>query len=121
VIIEDNDDAREVLTLQLTLQGHQVHPAPEGQAGVELAAAVAPDVVLIDVGLPGLDGYEVARRIRAACEARSMLLVALTGYGQPQDRQRALDAGFDVHLTKPVAPEQLAAVITQRAGDRRHA
>jgi PAS domain S-box-containing protein len=119
VIIEDNDDAREVLRLQLTLQGHEVHEAAEGQAGVELAASVDPDVVLIDVGLPGLDGYEVARRICTTREGKSMLLVALTGYGQPQDRQRALDAGFDVHLTKPVSPEQLATVIMQGAGNRR--
>jgi PAS domain S-box-containing protein len=119
VIIEDNDDAREVLCLQLALQGHEVHEAAEGHAGLELAAAVDPDVVLIDVGLPGLDGYEVARRIRAASEAKPILLIALTGYGQPQDRLRALDAGFDVHLTKPVSPEQLATVIMQAASNPR--
>jgi len=121
VIVEDNDDAREVLCLQLTLLGHAVHEAAEGHAGLELAAVVDPDVVLIDVGLPGIDGYEVARRIRAASESTPPLLIALTGYGQPQDRLRALDAGFDVHLTKPVPPEQLATVITQASGNRRPA
>jgi len=121
VIIEDNDDAREVLRLQLTLQGHEVHEAAEGHAGVDLAAAVDPDVVLVDVGLPGLDGYAVARRIRATNPVKSPFLVALTGYGQPQDQVRALDAGFDVHLTKPVSPERLATVIMQRPGNRRSA
>ena len=72
-----------------------------------------PDVVLIDVGLPGLDGYEVARRIRAERNGQSVRLVAITGYGQPEDRSRALEAGFDVHLTKPVSPEQLAEVLAE--------
>jgi CheY-like chemotaxis protein len=72
---------------------------------------VQPDVVLIDVGLPGLNGYEVARRIRAAAWGRSILLVALTGYGQADDRREALEAGCDLHVTKPVMPERLAEII----------
>ena len=111
LVVEDNDDAREMLRTALTLQGHEVHEASDGIAGIAAAASFAPDAALIDVGLPGVDGYEVARRIRATDDGRVMLLVALTGYGQDGDRQRALDAGFDVHLTKPLAPEQVVAVI----------
>jgi signal transduction histidine kinase len=111
LIVEDNEDVREMLRMQLTLQGHEVHEATDGEAGVALAAAVAPDVALIDIGLPGLDGYQVARRIRDAANGRPIRLVALTGYGQAEDRRRALDAGFDAHVTKPVLPERLAEVI----------
>jgi signal transduction histidine kinase/CheY-like chemotaxis protein len=115
LIIEDNADAREVLRLQLALEGHDVHEAADGQTGIDVMPSVAPDVVLVDVGLPGLDGYEVARRIRAGKVGKSVFLIALTGYGQTEDRLRALDAGFDAHLTKPASPEQLAAVITEAA------
>src|SRR5262245_3241863 len=89
-------------------QGHDVHEAADGQAGVELAASLAPDVALVDVGLPALDGYEVARRIRAGKGGALVRLIAITGYGQAEDRTRALEAGFDAHLTKPVTPEALA-------------
>jgi PAS domain S-box-containing protein len=112
LVIEDNDDAREMLRVALTLAGHQVFEAPDGPAGLALAGEVAADVALIDVGLPGLDGYEVARRIRANGH-HAMLLVAVTGYGQPEDRARAVAAGFDAHVTKPISPERLSALVTQ--------
>jgi two-component system, sensor histidine kinase len=111
LIVEDNDDAREMLRIQLTQEGHEVHEAADGPTGVDMAAAVAPEVVLVDVGLPGLDGYEVARRIRAGSGGRSILLIALTGYGQAEDQSRARDAGFSLHFTKPVPPERLHAAI----------
>jgi PAS domain S-box-containing protein len=111
LIVEDNDDAREMLRMTLALAGHEVHEAPDGATGLERALAVHPDVALIDVGLPGLDGYEVARRLRAAPGGDPIVLIAITGYGQVEDRRRALDAGFDAHLTKPVAPERLAELI----------
>jgi PAS domain S-box-containing protein len=111
LVVEDNDDAREMLGVVLTLGGHEVHEAADGMAGLEMASTVRPDVVLIDVGLPRLDGYELARRLRAANDRASMRLVAITGYGQAEDRQRALDAGFDAHVTKPVVPERLAELI----------
>jgi CheY-like chemotaxis protein len=111
LIVEDNDDAREMLRAQLERDGHEVHGAADGPAGLEVAEKVQPDVVLIDVGLPGLNGYEVARRIRAAAWGRSILLVALTGYGQADDRREALEAGCDLHVTKPVMPERLAEII----------
>jgi CheY-like chemotaxis protein len=111
LVVEDNDDAREMLRTALTLGGHDVHEAADGRTGLEMAAALRPDVALIDVGLPGLDGYEVARRLAAIRGRESMRLIAITGYGQTEDRRRALDAGFDAHLTKPVAPEQLAELL----------
>ena len=115
LVVEDNDDARDMLRTLLTLEGHEVHETATGQAGVDLAKAVAPDVALIDIGLPGLDGYEVARRIRAQL-GRSILLIAITGYGQPEDRQRALDAGFDAHLTKPASLEDLERAVSGAVG-----
>src|SRR5262249_37317330 len=111
LVVEDNEDAREMLRVALSLAGHTVYEAKDGPEGVEMATTVAADVALIDVGLPGLDGYDVARRIRADRVGRSMLLVAITGYGQVEDRQRALDAGFDAHLTKPILPAQLVTLL----------
>jgi CheY-like chemotaxis protein len=111
LVVEDNDDVREMLRVHLGLVGHEVHQASDGPTGIARAQTLAPDVALIDVGLPGLDGDEVARRIRASETDRTMRLVAITGYGQAEDQQRALDAGFDAHLTKPVTPERLAHAI----------
>jgi CheY-like chemotaxis protein len=85
--------------------------------GVEAAANNPPEIALVDVGLPGLDGYEVARRLRAAM-GRSVRLIALTGYGQPEDRERAFDAGFDLHLVKPVDRDQLSDALTGVAPPR---
>lgn len=111
LIIEDNGDARDMLRAQLEREGHEVHVAADGPTGVEAAAAARPDVVLIDLGLPGFDGYEVARHIRTTSWGKSMRLVALTGYGQAEDRRHALEAGCDVHVTKPVIPERLAEIL----------
>jgi len=101
LIVEDSDDNRESLQELLESQGHRVDIATDGEQGVERAIAVHPEVALVDIGLPRLDGYEVARRIRAAGGV-DIVLVALTGYGQPEDRTRAAAAGFDVHMTKPI-------------------
>jgi len=102
LIVEDNPDARETMRLLLELSGHRVQLAEDGEAGLDLALRTHPDVALIDLGLPGLDGYELARRLRAAPEAASIRLVALTGYGQPEDRRRAAEVGFESFLVKPV-------------------
>jgi signal transduction histidine kinase/CheY-like chemotaxis protein len=118
VLIEDNVDAREMLRAQLEREGHQVSVAGDGPTGVETAAATRPDVVLIDVGLPGFDGYEVARRIRATDWGKSMRLVALTGYGQADDRREAVESGCDLHVTKPVMPERLAEILADADGER---
>jgi signal transduction histidine kinase/ActR/RegA family two-component response regulator len=107
LIVEDNPDGRETLRMLLALNGHSVLEAGDGLAGVEAALAERPDAVVVDIGLPGIDGYEVARRIRADARTRTMRLIAASGYGQPEDRQRALQAGFDAFLVKPVQPDDL--------------
>jgi CheY-like chemotaxis protein len=110
LIVEDNDDARQLLRHLLELSGHEVHEAASGTTGLEQALALRPDVALIDLGLPGLDGYEVARRIRAAGR-KDVVLIAVTGYGQREDRLRASAAGFDAHFTKPVDLTALDALL----------
>jgi PAS domain S-box-containing protein len=110
LIVEDNDDAREMLRHLLEQTGHEVHEAVDGHVGLDRVLALRPDVAVIDIGLPGLDGYEVARRVRAAGHA-DVLLVAVTGYGQAGDRQRSGEAGFDVHLTKPLDPLALESLL----------
>ncbi len=118
LLVEDNADARRSLSLLLTLSGHQVVAAEHGRAAIKAIKNHVPDVGLIDIGLPDWDGYEVARQVRRALGER-IFLVALTGYSQPEDRQRALDAGFDTHLTKPVdfkfLKKLLADIVTRRA------
>ena len=115
LIIEDNADVREALRTLLEHAGHVVHEAEDGQAGVEAALRLKPDVVLIDIGLPRLDGYQVAQELRARRDALGahVRLVAVTGYGQPEDRRRARDAGFDEHLVKPVDPAALQQAVGQ--------
>jgi CheY-like chemotaxis protein len=110
LIVEDNPDARDALRVLLELEGHAVEAAGEGQEALELARAKDPDIALVDIGLPGIDGYEIARRVRAR-DARRPILIALTGYGQPEDRQRATEAGFDDMLVKPVDPGALADML----------
>ena len=110
LIVEDNDDARDALRMLLELDGHAVEAAAEGMQALELTRAKDPDLALVDIGLPGIDGFEVARRIRAA-DPRRPLLIALTGYGQPEDRRRATEAGFDSMLVKPVDPAALTDLL----------
>ena len=114
LVIEDNDDGRDMLATALRLDGHEVLEAATGQEGVELATRHAPQVLLIDIGLPDVDGYEVCRRLRREL-APATRLIALTGYGQPQDRERATAAGFDDHLVKPVDPDRLREVLRETA------
>jgi signal transduction histidine kinase/ActR/RegA family two-component response regulator len=111
LVIEDNDDMRQMLRMTLALDGSEVRDAHDGMSGLTHAALEKPDVVLIDVGLPDIDGYEVARRLRTQPDGGDPLLIALTGYGQEEDRRRATEAGFDAHLTKPVTPERLREAI----------
>jgi signal transduction histidine kinase/CheY-like chemotaxis protein len=110
LIVEDNPDGRETLCLLLQLAGHQVEVASDGVQGVKKALAMRPEAALVDIGLPGLDGYQVARQVRAAL-GDEVLLIAMTGYGEPHDRRRALEAGFHAHLVKPVDPEELQALL----------
>jgi CheY-like chemotaxis protein/two-component sensor histidine kinase len=111
LVVEDNDDTRQMLREVLAFSGHQVRTAPDGKTGLALAAESRPDVALIDIGLPDVDGYEVARRMRASPGGRRIGLIAITGYGQAEDQRRAYEAGFDAHLTKPVAPDRLKQVM----------
>jgi PAS domain S-box-containing protein len=111
LIVDDNDDARTMLEAVLAHEGHHVQGARSGASGLALAADSPPDVALIDIGLPDIDGYEVARRLRAARPPRELALIALTGFGQAEDQRRAFAAGFDAHLTKPVTPDRLSQTI----------
>jgi signal transduction histidine kinase len=111
LIIEDNADFREGLRLLLESWGHRVEEATSGPEGLDVIRLARPEIVLVDLGLPGLDGYAVARSIRSAPGGDAIVLVAITGYGRASDRRQALEAGFDAHLTKPVAPHELAATL----------
>jgi CheY-like chemotaxis protein len=110
LVVEDNPDARESLRFVLRLMGHEVEVAGDGKQGLAKALGWRPEVALLDIGLPGMDGYEVARRTRAAL-GRGVRLIALTGYGSEEDRRRAFAAGFDFHLTKPADPEELLRLV----------
>jgi len=102
LIVDDNQDSAESLATLLKLTGHEVHIAHDGLEAVEEAAAFQPQVVLLDIGLPGINGYEAARRIREQQRSKALTLVALTGWGQEEDRRRSEEAGFDAHMVKPV-------------------
>jgi CheY-like chemotaxis protein len=100
-----------MMAMLLDSFGTRVLQAADGAAGLDAARTHMPDIALVDIGLPGMDGYEVARRLRADPATQGMRLVALTGYGLHEDQQRALQAGFDMHLVKPVPPERLMEAI----------
>lgn len=115
LLIEDNDDGREMMAMMLESNGYVVAAAADGIEGLRQAALAPYDVALVDIGLPRMDGYEVARRLRADPATRGMRLIALTGYGQENDRAMALDAGFDAHLVKPVEMHRLIEVLEEMA------
>jgi two-component system CheB/CheR fusion protein len=110
-VVEDNKDGAESMALFLGLLGHEVRLAGTGPGGVEAAREWRPDVVLCDIGLPGLDGYGVARELRLNPTTARVRLLALTGYGSEEDRRRAREAGFDHHLVKPADPAELARLL----------
>ena len=115
LVVDDNVDAAETLTVLLRKTGHEVEVARDGPAALEAVRAFQPTTVLLDIGLPGMDGYEVARRMRAQPETRRIFLVALTGYGQEEDRIRCEHAGFDLHLTKPIGADALQDLFVHRS------
>ncbi|HVY30100.1 MAG TPA: chemotaxis protein CheB [Polyangiaceae bacterium] len=117
-IVEDNDDSRMMLCELLELSGFQCQAAPNGLLGVELIAETQPDVALVDIGLPEIDGLEVARRVRKSAKNQGILLIALTGYGQREDRDAARQAGFDTHLVKPIVFDDLLAMLRAHADKR---
>ncbi|WP_075795709.1 hybrid sensor histidine kinase/response regulator [Massilia putida] len=125
LIVDDNVDAADMLSMYLGSVGHRLHVAYEGHRGLALAEEAAPDVLLLDIGLPDIDGYQLAQRIRALPQTAHATLIALTGYGQDSDRERSIAAGFDHHLTKPVDVAALLHLLTNgserpSARDERH-
>jgi PAS domain S-box-containing protein len=113
LIVEDNPDAAESLAMILELLGHRVRAVHDGVAALKVVPSLRPDVMLIDIGLPGMDGYDVAKQVRAMPELSQTVMIALTGYGRPEDQSRALEAGFDRHLVKPVDFEALEALLSR--------
>ena len=111
LIIEDNEDAALSLQDVLELAGHEVHVALDGPNGLEAARCLRPDVVLCDIGLPGMDGYDVAKALRREPALRNTFIVALTGHALPDDRRCASEAGFDAHLAKPATIARIQEVI----------
>ncbi|MDF2692295.1 MAG: Chemotaxis protein methyltransferase CheR [Labilithrix sp.] len=114
LVVDDNEDACELLTVVLETRGHAVTVARDGERAVALLREQSFDVAIIDIGLPLVDGLDVARRARALGEGRSPFLVALTGYASASDRERSRRAGFDIHLAKPVDIDALVDVIARR-------
>ena len=102
LVVDDNRDIAESLALLLEIDGHQVQTANNGLDALEIARTERPDVIMLDIGLPGMNGYSVAQAFRQSSELEQTLLIALTGYGQPEDRKKSRAAGFDEHLVKPV-------------------
>ncbi len=119
LIVDDNRDAAQSLALMLDLEGHEVRTAADGLEALEVAEVFRPNVVLLDIGMPGIDGYETARRLRARPWARTALLCAQTGWGQEDDKRRARSAGFDRHLVKPIDPEELNRILAEVGQDGR--
>jgi DNA-binding response OmpR family regulator len=111
LVVDDNRDNAESLARLLQLMGHETAIAYDGLSAVDSVDAFRPEIVLLDVGLPGLDGYEVARRIRAQSWGKDMTLIAVTGWGQAEDRRRSREAGFDHHMVKPVDFGELGKVL----------
>jgi len=111
LVADDNQDAGETLAMLLRLDDHEVHVATDGLQAVEMFGRLQPEVVILDIGMPGLSGHEVARRIRDSGGERPVKLIALTGWGQKSDKDRCAASGFDHHFTKPVEPDVLSALL----------
>jgi two-component system, chemotaxis family, CheB/CheR fusion protein len=111
LVVDDNVDAAVSLGMLLKLAGQEVRVAYDGAAALRQAVEFRPNLVLLDIGMPGMDGYEVCRRLRREFGLKTMILVALTGWGQDEDRRRSHDAGFDHHIVKPVEPSALQRLL----------
>jgi len=118
LIADDNRDSAESLSLMLELTGYETWIAHDGLEAVQTAMTHHPDAALLDIGMPKVNGYEAARRIREQPWGKRMLLIAITGWGQEDDKKRALEAGFDHHVTKPVHLPDLERLLASQSGDR---
>jgi CheY-like chemotaxis protein len=113
LVVDDNVDAADGLSMMIRLLGHDARAVFDGTSAIQIAPAFRPDVVLLDIGMPGLDGHTVARRLREDEATRGAYLVALSGWGQVEDRTRSREAGFDEHLVKPADPHQLERLLAE--------
>ena len=115
LVVDDNHDSALSLAMMLSIMGHDTRTAHDGESAVQTAEMFLPDVVLLDIGLPKLNGYEVAQRIREQSWGESMYLIAVTGWGQDEDRQRSSEVGLNLHMVKPVEPSALEKVLANLA------
>ncbi|MEO5860176.1 MAG: response regulator, partial [Pyrinomonadaceae bacterium] len=113
LVVDDNVDSASSMEMLLRIIGHEVRMAHDGLAAVEGAREFLPEVMLLDIGLPGLNGYEVARRIKASDWGKAIVLIALTGWGQEEDRQRSREAGFARHMVKPIEHDELIKILDE--------
>jgi CheY-like chemotaxis protein len=113
LVVDDNHDSALSLAMMLSIMGHETRTAHDGESAVASAESFLPDVVLLDIGLPKLNGYEVAQRIREQPWGASMFLIAVTGWGQEEDRQRSSEVGLNVHMVKPVEPSALEKLLAE--------
>lgn len=111
LVVDDNLDSAESLALLLGLQGHEVRTAMDGPGAIAAALSFRPEIVFLDIGLPGMDGYEVARKMRAETDLEGTVLIAVTGYGREEDVRRSMESGFDRHLVKPMDFSELDALL----------
>jgi DNA-binding response OmpR family regulator len=118
LVVDDNHDSALSLAMMLSIMGHETRTAHDGETAVSTAESFLPDVVLLDIGLPLLNGYEVAQRIREQSWGASMFLIAVTGWGQEEDRQRSSEVGLNVHMVKPVEPAALEKLLADLPQDR---
>jgi CheY-like chemotaxis protein len=113
LVVDDNHDSALSLAMMLSIIGHETRTAHDGESALAIAESFLPDVVLLDIGLPKLNGYEVAQRIRDHAWGQSMFLIAVTGWGQEEDRQRSSEVGLNVHMVKPVEPAALERLLSE--------
>jgi CheY-like chemotaxis protein len=118
LVVDDNKDAAISLAMLLRINGHEVQIAHDGPTALEAAMSFKPDVVFLDIGMPGMDGFEVASRLKQNAALKNVILVALTGWGQPEDRQRTQATGFHYHFVKPVEPAALHGLLTSLNAQR---
>jgi CheY-like chemotaxis protein len=119
LVVDDNHDSALSLAMMLSIMGHDTRTAHDGESAVATAENFLPDVVLLDIGLPKLNGYEVAQRIRESAWGASMFLIAVTGWGQDEDRQRSSEVGLNVHMVKPVEPAALEKLLADLRPDKK--